>query len=167
MPSKRRNTAVFPGSFDPITIGHWDIVMRALKMFDHIYVGIGRNINKKCLFPLEVRQQLVRKTFEGIPNVSVHLYDGLTVDFCREVGAQFIIRGIRSLFDFDYEKTLAHINMELSNGEIETVFLFAKPEYSHVSSTMIRDIITNKGKCSQFLPPPIQDLDLISINLST
>ncbi len=157
--------AVFPGSFDPITIGHWDIVMRALKMFDHIYVGIGRNINKKCLFPLDVRQYLVRKTFEEVPNVSVHLYDGLTVDFCRKVGAKFIIRGIRSLFDFDYEKTLAHINRELSNGEIETVFLFARPEYSHVSSTMLRDIITNKGKCNQFLPPPIQNIDLMNLKL--
>ena len=157
-------TAVFPGSFDPITIGHWDIVMRALNMFDHIYVGIGRNINKKCLFPLEVRHRLVLKTFENVPQVSVHMYDGLTVDFCRKVGAKFILRGIRSLFDFDYEKTLAHINRELSNGEIETVFLFARPEYSHVSSTLLRDIITNKGRCNQFLPPPIQNIDLANMN---
>ena len=147
--------AVFPGSFDPITTGHTDIVYRALPLFDKMVVAIGINENKKALFPLEQRMAWLEEVFQGEENITVDHFQGLTVDYCQKIGAHFLVRGLRNASDFDYEKTISQVNSSLGD-HLETVFLISQPRYSHISSTIVREIIKGGGNVTQFLPPEIE-----------
>lgn len=143
--------ALFPGTFDPITIGHLDIIHRALPLFDKLVIGIGKNVNKMPMFSSEQRQGWINEIFASDPRVSVVLYEGLTITCCQEVGANFILRGIRYVNDFEYEKAIADMNRSLDHN-IETVFLTCLPQYTSVASTLVRDVIRNGGDVTQFLP---------------
>lgn len=143
--------ALFPGSFDPITIAHVDILNRALPLFDKIVVGIGLNSAKQGFLSAEKREEIVKTVFADSPKVDVQLYEGLTVDFCKKINAQYMVRGIRSVGDFEYERAIAQINQTMM-PEMETIFILSKPEYSAVSSTIVRDILRNNGDVSPFLP---------------
>jgi pantetheine-phosphate adenylyltransferase len=146
--------ALFPGTFDPITIGHLDIIHRALPVFDKLVIGIGRNANKTAMFSEEQRMKWIRDIFGDNPKVSVVVYEGLTVECCRKVGANFIVRGIRYVNDFEYEKAIADMNRSLDK-DIETVFLTCLPQYTSVASTLVRDVIRNGGNARQFLPDAV------------
>lgn len=146
--------ALFPGTFDPITIGHLDIIHRALPLFDKLVIGIGRNANKSAMFSEEQRMKWIREIFRENPKVSVAVYEGLTVECCRKVGANFIVRGIRYVNDFEYEKAIADMNRSLDK-DIETVFLTCLPQYTSVASTLVRDVIRNGGDARQFLPEAV------------
>jgi pantetheine-phosphate adenylyltransferase len=146
-----QRVALFPGTFDPITIGHMDIIQRALPLFDKLIIGIGRNVNKTAMFPEEKRLRWIQTIFNNTPEVSVVLYEGLTVDCCKRVGANFILRGIRYVNDFEYEKAIADMNRSLDSN-IETVFLTCLPQYTSVASTLVRDVLRNGGDVTQFLP---------------
>lgn len=154
--------AVFPGSFDPITIGHVSLIKRAAKIFDKVIIAIGLNTSKNKLFPIDVRIKWIEEVFKNNKNIEVREFDGLTVDFCKNVGAKFIIRGLRNASDFDYEKTIAQLNSEL-NKEIETVLLISKPKHSHISSTIVREIIRVKGDATMLVPKQV-DLNYFSDN---
>jgi pantetheine-phosphate adenylyltransferase len=143
--------ALFPGSFDPITIAHVDILKRALPLFDKIIVGIGLNSSKLNFLTAEKRQEIVKAVFKGDDKVDVQLYEGLTVDFCKKINANHMVRGIRSVADFEYERAIAQINQTMV-PEIETIFLLSKPEYSAISSTIVRDILRNHGNVTAFIP---------------
>lgn len=143
-------TAVFPGSFDPFTIGHKDIADRALKIFDRLIIGIGFNINKPGKHSIEERVQGIADIYADVPNVEVLPYSGLTVEFAKKMDARFIVRGIREVKDFEYERNLADTNAAIS--DIETVFLPARPEYGFISSSMVRELIANGYDPSEFLP---------------
>ena len=145
---------VFPGSFDPITIGHVDLVKRAIPLFDKIVVAVGINSKKQYLFSLEQRIAWLEKVFADMDSVSVDSFEGLTVHFCNKIGARYLLRGLRNASDFDYEKTISQLNHIVGN-EIETVFLISKPEYSHISSTIVREIITGHGDASPFVPKEV------------
>lgn len=147
--------AVYPGSFDPITKGHEDIIKRALPLFDKIVVAIGVNSNKTYMFSLEERMQWIRQTFNFEDRVQVANYEGLTVNFCRKVNATFIIRGLRNAEDFQFESSIAQMNKELA-PEVDTMFFVASPEYSAYSSTIVRDIKRNGGDVTKFIPTSIQ-----------
>lgn len=142
--------AIFPGSFDPFTIGHHDIVMRALNLFDEIIIGIGHNYTKRETFPLKERLAAIQRIYNNEPRVCVKVYEGLTVDFAAQHNAQFILRGVRSTIDFEYERNIAEANKQLSG--IETVLLYTRPEYAHISSTLVRDLHSHKKDISQYLP---------------
>lgn len=142
---------LFPGTFDPITLGHVDIINRALPLFDKIYVGIGLNAAKAPMFSSDQRLEWINEIFKNEDRVQGTTYEGLTVDFCKTLGAKFILRGIRYVSDFEYEKTIADANRALDNT-IETVFLTGEPKYTSVASTIVRDIIRNGGNASPFLP---------------
>lgn len=146
--------AVFPGSFDPITNGHVDLVLRAAPLFDKIYVAVGVNSSKKALFSLDRRIHWLEKVFQDVDNVEVSYFEGLTVKYCKEVGARYLIRGLRNASDFDYEKTISQLNY-IIGGELETLFFISRPEYSHISSTIVREIIKGKGDISSFVPKMI------------
>jgi pantetheine-phosphate adenylyltransferase len=146
-----KRIALFPGTFDPITIGHMDIIQRATPLFDKLIIGIGRNANKTAMFSEELRFDWVNEIFKDEPNISVLIYDGLTVECCKRVGANFILRGIRYVNDFEYEKAIADMNRSLDNN-IETVFLTCLPQYTSVASTLVRDVIRNGGDVTPFLP---------------
>ena len=143
--------ALFPGSFDPVTKGHEDIIKRALLLFDKIYLAIGVNCNKAPLFPLEIRKGWLHQCFGNESKIEICTYKGLTVDLCKDLNAQFIIRGIRNADDFQFEKDIAQANRQLS-PDIETIFLATAPEFSHINSTIVRDIYTNHGDYKQFMP---------------
>ena len=145
--------AVFPGSFDPVTIGHQDIVNRGLKIFDEIIIGVGENTDKKYMFSSNERFDFVSKTFEADAKVLIKIYDGLTVDFCKKNNAEFIIRGLRNPADFEFEKSIALTNREMSG--IETVFFLTSPKNSFISSSIVRDLIKNKGDYKLFIPKEI------------
>ncbi|RFN59894.1 pantetheine-phosphate adenylyltransferase [Marixanthomonas ophiurae] len=145
---KRR--ALFPGSFDPITIGHVDIIKRALPLFDEIIIAIGVNAEKKYMFPLEDRKQFIEDAFKKYDAVTVKTYKGLTADFCKAENAQYILRGVRNTADFTYEQTIAQANAEVM--DVESVFLVASPAVSHVSSSIVRDIARNGGDYSSLMP---------------
>ena len=147
-------TAVFPGSFDPITIGHVSLVKRASKLFDKVIIAIGVNTSKNKLFPLELRIKWIKQVFIDNKKVEVREFNGLTVDFCNQVGAKYIVRGIRSPSDFDYEKTIAQLNSEM-NKKIETILFISKPKHTHISSTIVREIIRVKGDASMLVPPEV------------
>lgn len=149
-----KKIALFPGSFDPITVGHVDILNRALPLFDEIIIGIGTNSQKQSLFTLEQRKTWIKKVFEGNNKISVREYQGLTVNFCKEVNANYIIRGIRSAADFEYEKTIAHLNTAMEEN-IETILMLSTAELSSISSTIVREIIRGKGKIDKFVPKQI------------
>ncbi|MDP4631205.1 MAG: pantetheine-phosphate adenylyltransferase [Flavobacteriales bacterium] len=150
-----KRIAVFPGSFDPITTGHEDIVLRGAAMFDEVVVAIGVNTTKNYLFSLEQRLAFVEKTFAGHANIRVTTYEGLTVEFCKSIGAKYLLRGLRNSTDFEYESTIANMNKAISDG-IETILLVTAPELCHVQSTVLREIYKNNGDISSFLPKGIQ-----------
>jgi len=143
--------AVFPGSFDPITIGHFDLVKRAIPIFDKIIVAVGLNSQKKYLFPLEQRLNWIEEAFADEPKVTVDSFENLTAHYCNKVGAKYLLRGLRNASDFDYEKTISQMNNIVGDG-IETIFLISQPNYSHISSTIVREIIKHGGDVSPFLP---------------
>lgn len=149
-----KKIALFPGSFDPITKGHKSIVERALPMFDKIVVAIGSNTAKNSVFPLEKRIEWIEKTFAQYDNVEVVTFNSLTVDFCREIGAKYILRGLRNSTDFQYERNIARINQELAE-EIETIFLMTKPDDAAISSSLVREILSFGRDVSQFIPEEI------------
>jgi len=142
--------AVFPGSFDPITLGHVDIIERALPLFDEIIIAIGVNAAKKYMFSLEQRLDFIRKTFENQPKVVVKTYSGLTVRFCKDENANFILRGLRNTTDFTYEQPIAQTNAAMSG--IESIFLISSPSVSHISSSIVRDVLRNDGDISSLVP---------------
>ena len=143
-------TAIFPGSFDPFTVGHYDIVRRSLPLFDEIVIGIGINAQKHPLFSAEERVAAIRNAFRDEPKVRVMTYETLTVDFAREVGATFMLRGVRSTTDFEYEKAFAEANKQLSG--IETVLMLTRPEYEHISSSLVRDLYSYGKDITPYLP---------------
>jgi len=147
--------AVFPGSFDPITTGHVDLVLRALHLFDEVIVAIGVNSQKQALFELEKRKKWIEDVFRDEPRVKVDVFEGLTVHYCKKVNAHFLVRGLRNASDFDYEKTISQLN-HIVGENVETVFLISKPEFSHISSTIVREIIKGKGDASPFLPKGVK-----------
>ena len=146
-----KKIAVFPGSFDPITKGHVDIVQRALPLFDEIIIAIGNNTDKKYLFSISERQKWIQKIFAGNKKITVTSYDGLTVKFCESVNAGYIIRGLRTSADFEFERGIAQMNKAMAPA-IETIFIISNPAYSAIASTIVRDILTNGGDASQFVP---------------
>jgi pantetheine-phosphate adenylyltransferase len=147
--------ALFPGSFDPITLGHYDVILRSLDLFDKIIIGVGHNSSKSYLFPLQDRIKFIEDSFYDIPQVQVKTYRGLTIDFCKEMGARFILRGLRTSADFEFEKSIAQMNHYMDTG-IETVFVLSSPQYAPVSSTIVRDIIRNGGDASAFVPEGVK-----------
>jgi pantetheine-phosphate adenylyltransferase len=150
-----KKIAVFPGSFDPITKGHENIVLRATELFDEIVVAVGVNTTKSYLFPLEQRLAWLEETFANEGNVRVSTYETLTAEFCKSIGAKYILRGLRTGGDFEYERTIAHINKSLA-GELETVILFTDPQLAPLHSTVIREIYKNKGDISAFVPKAVR-----------
>ncbi len=146
--------AIFPGSFDPITLGHFDIIQRSLPLFDEIIVAIGVNAEKKYMFSLDRRMEFIAKSFENQPKVSVVTYEGLTIDLCRKLNAQFILRGLRNPADFEFEKAIAHTNRQLS--KIETVFLLTSASTSYISSSIVRDVIRNSGDYTVLVPDAVR-----------
>ncbi|MBT3418606.1 MAG: pantetheine-phosphate adenylyltransferase [Flavobacteriales bacterium] len=146
--------AIFPGSFSPFTLGHKSVVDRALPLFDKIIIAIGMNVEKNEYFSIEEREKWIKEIYKNNSKIKVRFYEGLTVDFCEKVDAKYILRGLRDSHDFKYEKNIAQTNKNL-NSEVETIFIITPPEISHISSTIIRDIIKNGGDVSQFLPKEI------------
>ena len=146
--------AVFPGSFDPITLGHLDILERSIPLFDEIIIGVGSNSEKKYMFPLNKRMAFIEETFSEYKSISVVKYQGLTIEFCKKVQANFIIRGLRNPADFEFEKAIAHTNRKLSG--IETVFLLTSAKTSFISSSIVREIISNRGDYTQLVPPTVR-----------
>ena len=147
-------TAIFPGSFSPFTLGHKSVVDRSLTLFDKIIIAIGINAEKNEYFSIEEREGWIKEIYKNNSKIEVQFYEGLTVDFCEKVNAKYILRGLRDSHDFKYEKNIAQVNKNL-NPEVETIFIITPPEISHISSTIIRDIIKNGGDVSQFLPKEI------------
>ncbi|WP_282629240.1 pantetheine-phosphate adenylyltransferase [Empedobacter sedimenti] len=148
--------AVFPGSFDPITLGHLDIIERAVPLFDKIIVAIGTNSSKNYMFSLEQRIKFIEDSVAKFENVSVMAYNGLTVDFCDEVNAQFILRGLRNPADFEFEKAIAHTNRAITNHNIETIFLLTSSGKAYISSSIVRDVMRNGGKYEILVPDTVR-----------
>ncbi len=146
--------AVFPGSFDPITLGHYDIIKRGLTLFDEVILAIGVNADKKYMFSLEQRKAFLEKTFANEPKVKIETYKGLTVDFCKQKKAKFILRGLRNPGDFEFEKAIAHTNRKLSR--IETIFLLTSSGKSYISSSIVRDVIRNNGDYTGLVPDAVR-----------
>lgn len=146
--------AIFPGSFDPITLGHYDIIQRGLSLFDELVIAIGINTEKNYMFSLEERTRFIEDAFKHESKVKVAQYEGLTVDYCKKVGAQFILRGLRNPADFEFEKAIAHTNRRLS--EIETVFLLTSSGKSYISSSIVRDVIRNGGDYTLLVPDTVR-----------
>lgn len=147
--------AVFPGSFDPITVGHVDLVKRSLPLFDKIVVAVGVNTQKKYLFSLEQRLQWLEKVFAKEPKVEVASFENLTAHYCNKIGAKYLLRGLRNSSDFDYEKTISQLNGIVGDG-LETIFLISQPQYSHISSTIVREIIKGGGDVKPFVPKQVK-----------
>ncbi|HTN45628.1 MAG TPA: pantetheine-phosphate adenylyltransferase [Flavipsychrobacter sp.] len=146
---------LFPGTFDPITKGHADIIQRASSLFDKIVIGIGLNSSKQPMFTVEQRCHWVKQIFKGNPKIDATGYEGLTIEYCKKIGAHYILRGIRSIGDFEYEKAIGDMNRMLA-PDIETVFLACSPEFSTISSTVVRDVIRHKGDVSLFIPEEVK-----------
>ena len=149
-----KKRAVFPGSFDPLTLGHTDIIDRAISLFDEIIIAIGTNSSKKYMFSLEERSAFIEKTYANEPKVIVDTYQGLTIDYCTKVKSQFILRGLRNPADFEFEKAIAQTNRKMS--EIETIFLLTSADTSYISSSIVRDIIVNHGDVTMFVPKSVK-----------
>ena len=147
---------LFPGTFDPVTLGHIDIICRAKPLFDKIIIGVGKNSTKSPMFTAEQRLKWFEEIFKDEDGIEAAIYEGLTIDFCKNVGANFILRGIRFVSDFEYEKTIADANRTL-DPSIETIFLTGEPKYTSIASTIVRDIIRNGGDASPFLPEVVID----------
>lgn len=150
-----KRIAVFPGSFDPLTIGHYSLINRALPLFDTVIVAIGYNHEKSGFFSVESRRKWIEQLFAHEPKVSVDTYSGLTIDYCKKVDARFLLRGLRTSADFEFERTVGQVNKRL-DADIETVFLLTAPEHSYISSSIIREIIRNGGDATPFLPPGLK-----------
>ena len=149
--------AVFPGSFDPITLGHYDIVERAAPLFDKIIIAIGQNSQKKYMFSLDQRKEFIRKTFEKFPNVEVDHFEGLTIDYCHAKNVKFILRGLRNPADFEFEKAIAQTNRELTKeNQLETIFLLTSAGKSFISSSIVREIISFKGNYELLVPDSVR-----------
>lgn len=146
--------AIFPGSFDPITLGHEDIIKRAIPLFDEIVIAIGVNAEKKYMFSLEERKQFIEETFKNESKISVVTYKGLTIDLCKKINANFILRGLRNPADFEFEKAIAHTNRRMS--KIETVFLLTAAKTSYISSSIVRDVIRNGGEYELLVPEAVK-----------
>ncbi|WP_194765817.1 pantetheine-phosphate adenylyltransferase [Tamlana sp. I1] len=146
--------ALFPGSFDPITLGHYDIITRGVTLFDEIIVAIGVNADKKYMFSLEERKKFIEETFAHEPKVKVATYEGLTVDFCKKIDVEFILRGLRNPADFEFEKAIAHTNRDLA--PIETVFLLTSAQTSYIASNIVRDVIRNNGDYTKLVPKNVR-----------
>ena len=151
--------AMFPGSFDPITRGHENIIRRALPLFDEIVIAVGLNIEKSGYFAVEDRVKWIEHVFKDDPKIIVRSYSGLTVDFCREISAGFILRGLRTSADFEFERTIGQVNKKL-NPDVDTVFLLSTPDFTSINSSIVRDVFKNGGDVSSFIPegiilPPI------------
>lgn len=146
--------ALFPGSFDPLTLGHYDIIRRGVTLFDEVIVAIGINADKKYMFSLEERKQFIKEAFADEPRIKVVTYEGLTVEFCKEIGVGFILRGLRNPADFEFEKAIAHTNRKLT--QIETVFLLTAAKTSFISSSIVRDVIRNNGDYTKFVPKSVR-----------
>jgi pantetheine-phosphate adenylyltransferase len=143
--------ALFPGSFDPVTKAHVDIVKRSVGLFDKVYIGIGANSTKPGFLSIETREKMLRAVFDHEPKIHIIAYEGLTVNFCKSIGAAYMIRGIRTVSDFEYEKAIAQMNHSLM-PDIESIFIVSKPGYSSISSTIVREILRYNGDISQFIP---------------
>ena len=146
---------LFPGTFDPVTLGHIDIIDRSLNLFDKVIIGIGKNTSKIPMYSEEKRLEWLKEIYKNEPKVEALVYEGLTAECCKRVGAKFILRGIRYVNDFEYEKAIADMNRSLDSS-IETIFLTCLPKYTSVASTLVRDVIRNGGDVSQFLPPVVR-----------
>jgi len=146
---------LFPGTFDPITMGHVDVIERTVNLFDKLVIGVGINSSKQPMFTVEQRTGWIKEIFRNEPRIEVTGYEGLTVDYCKKINANFILRGIRYISDFEYEKAIADMNRMLAPG-IETIFLTCSPQYSTISSTLVRDVIRNGGNASLFIPKEIK-----------
>ena len=144
-------TCLFPGTFDPVTLGHIDVICRALPLFDKIVIGVGKNSTKTPMFSAEQRLKWFEEIFNDEPGIEASIYEGLTIEYCKKIGAGFILRGIRYVSDFEYEKAIADANRTL-DANIETIFLTCEPKYTSIASTIVRDIIRNGGDASPFLP---------------
>lgn len=142
--------ALYPGSFDPITKGHEDVVLRLLPLFDKVYIAIGENSEKKTLFPIEQRQEWIQRCFSHIPKVHVISYEGLTVELCTRLEVNYMVRGVRNFIDFQHEQELARLNKELSG--IETLFCMASPSLAHISSSFVRELYLNHGNYTKYMP---------------
>jgi pantetheine-phosphate adenylyltransferase len=147
---------VFPGSFDPITNGHIDLVQRCLPLFDKVHIAIGINTAKSYLFSIEQRISWLKDIFKNEPKVVIDLFEGLTVNYCKQIGAHYLLRGLRNASDFDYEKTISQLNTIIGD-DLETLFLISRPEFSHISSTIVREIIKGKADVGMFVPKVIAD----------
>lgn len=147
--------AVFPGSFDPITIGHYDLIIRSLSLFDKVIVAIGTNSVKSYLFPLETRIEWLREVFKGNEKIEIDHFEGLTANYCKKINANYLIRGLRNSSDFEYEKTISQVNQILTGG-LETIFLISAPNFSHISSTIVREVIKGGGDVEPFLPKGVK-----------
>ncbi|PXY00683.1 pantetheine-phosphate adenylyltransferase [Marinifilum breve] len=154
--------AIFPGSFDPFTIGHESIVTRALPLFDKIIIAIGYNSEKRQFFPIDKRIQWIKEAFQNNPKIEVETFEGLTVEYCKKKNAHFILRGLRTAADFEYERAIAQINKKMVY-ELESIFLLTTPEHTMITSTIVRDIIRHGGDASQFLPE-VTDPDAYKLN---
>ncbi len=150
-----KRIALFPGTFDPITVGHVNLVERAMFLFDEIVIGIGHNSSKSTLFSLTQRVDWIKEIYKDSPTVRVEAYEGLTISFCEEIQASYILRGLRNMSDFDYEKNIAQMN-KLVKPDIETIFLMCDPAYTPISSSVVRDLIRNGGDATPFLPKEIK-----------
>ncbi len=150
------NIAVFPGSFDPITLGHYDIIERAAPLFDKLIIAIGQNSQKKYMFPLEKRMEFIKEATKHIDNVEVDFFEGLTVDYCFEKNAKFIVRGLRNPADFEFEKAIAHTNRTLAHKKLETIFLLTSSGKSFISSSIVREIINNGGEYELLVPDAVR-----------
>lgn len=146
--------AVFPGSFDPITVGHVSLVKRSMPLFDKIIVAVGVNSQKQTLFDLETRLTWLKSVFHNEPKVEIAQFEGLTAHFCNKIGARYLLRGLRNASDFDYEKTISQLN-HIVGHDLETVFLISLPEFSHISSTIVRELIKGNGDVKQFVPSEV------------
>ncbi len=147
---------LFPGTFDPVTLGHVDIVNRALPLFDKIIIGVGTNTAKTPMFSAQQRIEWFNQIYANEPKIECAAYEGLTIDYCKKIGAQFILRGIRFVSDFEYEKSIADANRTMDQ-QIETIFLTGEPKYTSVASTIVRDILKNNGNATPFLPKAVID----------
>ena len=149
-----KKTAVFPGSFDPITKGHENVIKRAVPLFDEIIIAIGENAQKTNYFELDDRINWIKKVFESNPTISVKTYSGLTVDFCKKVGSKFLLRGLRTSADFEFERSIGQVNKRLY-PEIETIFMLTAPELTHITSSIVRDVHHHHGSIIEFIPDAI------------
>jgi pantetheine-phosphate adenylyltransferase len=156
-----KKTAVFPGSFDPFTVGHEGIVLRALSLFDEIVIAVGANALKQSYYSLETRKEMISTVFKKEPRIRIDHYEGLTVDYCKKHGASYILRGLRTAADFEFERAIAQVNKAMA-PDIESVFLLTVPEHASINSTIVRDIIRSGGDASQFVPAAINLRDYMA-----